>query len=1280
MSIKEFLLIFISFIAATQTLYSQPEQNLILSEIMFRPSSQNGEFIELYNPSGNQPVNLAAVLIKYQTSNADHILPVTGGTILAPAQFAVILEGDYDFENGIYKNLIPSNALVVKLADKAFGSGGMSNSSNRTIALLDTVGDTISVYTYSANNPVGISDEKIIPGKNNSPQNWKNSVVLNGTPGFANSVSPKKIDLALINVSVNPTQLVEGKPFLMLLKIKNLGIQNSGQFTVNGYSDVNLDSIAQANELFFSKTVDSLNSSDSITINVNIDSLQAGVYQFVFKINSGTDEDSSNNKAIIGLTVSGKPYHYNDVVINEIMYKPKTGEPEWIELFNRSGKTINLKNWAIHDKSSSAKISKLEFNLSPNRFVVLSDDSSLVNFYNIPSAILILNLPSLNNGGDQIVIMDSVGTLIDSVEYSSSWGGETGKSIERINPGNPSSDSLNWSQSVSVFGATPGYVNSVTQKEYDLIADGIKFNPPFPTLNDTVGISAIIKNIGKRQIDFSVQLWEDTDLDSSLDLNTESSPVQILIPGDSLEYEFNYKINALVKKRAFGIKVISSKDQDTTNNRFYKSVKPGFSKNSVVINEIMFNPANGEPEWIELYNNTGQPVNLKNWTVSDVLTNPVTKIIPEQIQIDPKSFFVITKSSSIFEFHRQINSPVIELKFANLNNDEDGIVLRDDRGFSIDSVFYNASSNTKTGFSLERIDAGASSIDTRNWEYSTDIEQGTPGRINSVTPKKFDLSVAKISLSPNFPVPGEEVKVLVKIKNTGSADADNFSLQIYNGKNSATQLFEEHPNLKLDSKDSLTVSSRNSIVINDTISIAVQIIFNNDEDLGNNYSGKKFVAGFAQNDIVINEIMYKNLAGESEWVEFKNRSDKVINLKYWSVSDLKPTKNYITVNNALVNPSELFIVASDTGKLNLPDGVKAFEVDFGNLNNSTDGIILYDFRNAIIDSMQYKKDWGGKTGVSLERISTEVNSTDSLNWSPSIAPEGNTLGKQNSVLSVPQYSKGNVVINEIMYNTGGDNPEFIELYNNSTQKIQIGAWRFKNGTGKNYFISDGFKILNPHNFYLISSDSSIFNNYKNLPDSTNIKIINNSSFSLSNKGESISIYDLHGNLIDSVYYFDNWNNPNILDTKNKSLERINPSLGSNDPQNWSTSVDPAGATPNRENSIFTKNLINTASLSINPNPFSPDNDGFEDFTIFSYSLTHAVSQIRIRIFDAKGRLVRTLLNNSATGSTGRVIFDGLDDNKNPLKIGIYIVLLEAFYNSSVSTETVKKVVVIARKL
>ena len=114
--------------------------------------------------------------------------------------------------------------------------------------------------------------------------------------------------------------------------------------------------------------------------------------------------------------------------------------------------------------------------------------------------------------------------------------------------------------------------------------------------------------------------------------------------------------------------------------------------------------------------------------------------------------------------------------------------------------------------------------------------------------------------------------------------------------------------------------------------------------------------------------------------------------------------------------------------------------------------------------------------------------------------------------------------------------------------------------------------------------------------------------------------------------------------------------------------------------MFAQIPVHQSKVSISPNPFSPDNDGFEDFTVINFDLSKLLSQVRIKVFDSLGRLVRTLVNYKPSASHNSIIFDGLDNNGRPLRIGIYILLIESVEQNSGSVEVMKAPVVIARKL
>jgi flagellar hook assembly protein FlgD len=103
-------------------------------------------------------------------------------------------------------------------------------------------------------------------------------------------------------------------------------------------------------------------------------------------------------------------------------------------------------------------------------------------------------------------------------------------------------------------------------------------------------------------------------------------------------------------------------------------------------------------------------------------------------------------------------------------------------------------------------------------------------------------------------------------------------------------------------------------------------------------------------------------------------------------------------------------------------------------------------------------------------------------------------------------------------------------------------------------------------------------------------------------------------------------------------------------------------------------------MSVSPNPFSPDGDGREDFAVVQFHLPLQVSVVRLRIYDVRGRLIRTLANNEPAGPNGEVTWDGTDDARRRARIGIYILLLEAIDDLGGVVETAKGTVVLAGRL
>jgi hypothetical protein len=306
----------------------------------------------------------------------------------------------------------------------------------------------------------------------------------------------------------------------------------------------------------------------------------------------------------------------------------------------------------------------------------------------------------------------------------------------------------------------------------------------------------------------------------------------------------------------------------------------------------------------------------------------------------------------------------------------------------------------------------------------------------------------------------------------------------------------------------------------------------------------------------------------------------------------------------------------------------------------------------------------------------------------SLEDENSSNDTLTTILSLPAPTHS-LVINEIMFDPATGQNEWVELFNRDTLNLNISQWRISDrptasGNVNSFLISRSGMTVRPGAFVVIAADSNLFSQFPSLRSPSphqHIVILNRSGgLSLGNEGDDIVLTDHTGKTIDSVSYSPRWHHPDLDETKGRSLERINPNMPSNDARNWSSSVSRSGGTPGETNSIFTRSLPAAASLSFHPNPFSPDRDGQDDFCIIRYNLPHTTSLIRLSIFDVRGRLIRRLADHEIASSSGEVIWDGLDDERQRVLIGPYVVFIEALDAAHATIATAKGVVVVAARL
>jgi hypothetical protein len=585
------------------------------------------------------------------------------------------------------------------------------------------------------------------------------------------------MDLALTHLQFSPAVPAAGSTLTIAATIRNVGLTAATSFAVKLFDDVNDNHYAEDSELADSVAFSgNLAAGDSAVVAMSVHNLTFRRHDYIARIIGATvtplpDENRGNDVREGLISVAVKP---QSVVINEINYHPSAaGSAEWIELFNCSTDTLDLKKWKIADEAnfnSPKTVTANSYRMRPGEFVIIGKDSALFNtkFPNTAAAKFFLNsaMPTLNDGGDQIVLFDSLNGVVDSLFYDPGWGGGLDLSLERKETSAHSYDAANWSSCLFRAGATPGALNSVTPVDCDvaITQKDISFVPAHPAAGEQVAISALIRNKGLRSVatSFTVKFYCDASGDGigqMIEL-IDSSVIYALAAGDSVAVMKSWLVPLSLSKhhrslsatKLILVQIEWAQDERMDNNTAVQELKTGTRSHSLVISELLYNPDSTQTEFVEVYNRTSTAVNVKNWKIADASTSRT--IATGDLIILPECFHVLVPDSSFFNKFSYVPAAAVTVipSLPSLNNDQDVVVLSDDVGTIIDSVYYFSVWGGARGVSLERIHLDAEANDPANWTSCIAASRATPGGTNSIVSahpfKRSDLVINEIMFSP----------------------------------------------------------------------------------------------------------------------------------------------------------------------------------------------------------------------------------------------------------------------------------------------------------------------------------------------------------------------------------------------------------------------------------------------------------------------------------------------------------------------------------------------------
>ena len=487
---------------------------------------------------------------------------------------------------------------------------------------------------------------------------------------------------------------------------------------------------------------------------------------------------------------------------------------------------------------------------------------------------------------------------------------------------------------------------------------------------------------------------------------------------------------------------------NTAEDVHYQFIYYDIHENDVVINEIMADPEPtvGLPscEYIELYNTTDHSINIKDWTL--VVGNS-EKVITQDVDIKANDYLILCKEESI---------PLLSeygecVGFSSFSIPNAGSVLSL-LGFhkfcifvlGFDSSWYQDDEKSGGGWSLEQIDPHSPCLEAENWRASCDKKGGTPGSrnsvdgINTITP---DIDYVNV-LSPNsIEIVFNQKMDLYSLDNT-----DVYTIAESNSHPYAVLPSQDnHKSVILYFSEDFLVHKIYKILVFGSISCSGEPVLD----------GCYYTFGLPEDavggDVVINEILFDPISPAADYVEIYNKSDKVLDIRELKLG---------VVKTSFPNPPDTTVktICSD-GRQLMPDSYLLLTTtpqvighqyecpidnfikmkSFPSYPNNGATVVLY-YNGDIIDFMVYSEDLHyplltETKGVSLERVSMNVSSSDSENWHSAAAPLYGTPGYQNSVFIDKQEDSADIGIFPQVFSPDGDGFDDVTTINLSVFEI-----------------------------------------------------------------------------------------------------------------------------------------------------------------------------------------------------------------------------------------------------
>lgn len=991
-------------------------KDVIINEIMadFNPSQglPEAEYVELYNRSTNT-IDLAGWTIDNGT---------TVGTLpsfqLGPDEYVVLVRNTDASLFAAFPNVISPSAWT-----SLVNGGDNLGLRNAQATLIDSVSYELSWYRDGVKDDGGYSLELINPTQVDCAPagNWiASTALIGGTPGTQNSVfstAPDAQAPSLLSTFVQADDTLE----LCFSEGMDPGtLLNPASYTLD-------QGIGNPLEVLLAD-----DNAQCVQLVLGSD-LQVG-QAYVLTVTNVTD--CAGNPLPAGATISvarGVSPLAFEVVITELFpdFSPSVGLPEaeFVELYNRSNKVLDLSGFKLSDGSSEAELPNV--NVLPGEYYIVCSLADTGLFNDFGKVIPVNSLPSLNNTTDSITLLGRFFETIDYVFYTSDWYGDPtrsagGYTLERIDPDFVDCNNANnWRASSAVQGGTPGAINASL---------GIYVDTEAPSLANVQAVSESIL-----LLTFS----------EPMDAGTLSAEENFLIdqgigePVRAISANADNRIcrldlsNPLVPNTLYQLSLQNLSDCNgnvLTDVAVFGLPVPA-QPFDVIITELLPDPTPPvglpEVEFVELFNRSSNILDLQSFTVGDN-SNQVS--LGPGIMA-PGEYIIVTRAGDETAY-QSFGKAIGVSGLPTLSNGGDTVLVRTASGELSDYVFYSDSwyqdlERSTGGYSLERIDLNYVDCNNAgNWIASPDPAGGTPGTQNAANgPFADNTSPSLISIRP---LSRNEI-LLAFSEQMDPATLEDITA--YSGNNNlgspviAQAIAPDFSRVRL----TFTIDLDSQVIYQLEItglSDCVGNVFSETVSLG---LPEPAVAG----DILMNEILFNPFTGGKDFLEIVNVSEKVLDLGVMQIGEIFEGTDSIfnadpvAEQTTLMLPGDIICLTADVALQEMtylpPAGAKFLEMSgFPSYDDSDGEAVIFTNSGLVLDRFYYEDDYHFPTldddnGVSLERLSLKAPTQDPENWQSAASTVGYaTPGYANSQFIVENPQDDEVYLEKQTFSPNGD--------------------------------------------------------------------------------------------------------------------------------------------------------------------------------------------------------------------------------------------------------------------